>query len=335
MKLTKWFLSAFLLIVLFSCSSDPFNVDISESTLKIKATNFNQAIAKNDKNALLNFYHHALNEENNIYGYEIGYCLQIGKVQDTAFLNSIQQFKQDPFMGRVERHIAKQFSTIDQYHQTITNGFKRLKIHIPDVKVPKEIVYMNSVFNSNAFCTDQEIGVGLERYLGAKTDVIKELPNQTFFEWIKEGMEKQYLERDAICSWIETHLVENNKKDLADAIIRWGKILYLTEAALPDAQKNIILRYTTKDYQWAIDNEFQYWQYLVNQKLLFKYNERDISNMLNDAPFTAGLPEKGPDRLGQFLGWRMVHQFMEKKEISIQELINTPYNEILQEYEID
>ena len=45
---------------------------------------------------------------------------------------------------------------------------------------------MNSLFQSNAFCTEKEIGIGLERYLGKKVDVIKELPNEPFYDWIKE-----------------------------------------------------------------------------------------------------------------------------------------------------
>ena len=57
--------------------------------------------------------------------------------------------------------------------------------------------------------------------------------------------------------------------------------------------------------------------------------------MLNDAPFTVGLPEKGPDRLGQFIGWRMVHKYMEIKRIGVDELVKTPYTAILAEYEID
>ena len=58
-------------------------------------------------------------------------------------------------------------------------------------------------------------------------------------------------------------------------------------------------------------------------------------NLLNEGPFTPGLPQKGPDRLGQFLGWRMVRKYMEVKDITVEELMNVPYTEIIVEYEID
>jgi uncharacterized protein YjaZ len=73
----------------------------------------------------------------------------------------------------------------------------------------------------------------------------------------------------------------------------------------------------------------------VDEKLLFSDNEKTQSNFLKDAPFTIGLPEKGPDRLGQFLGWRMIHSYMmQYPETTLQELIKIPYNTILQEYEV-
>jgi uncharacterized protein YjaZ len=69
--------------------------------------------------------------------------------------------------------------------------------------------------------------------------------------------------------------------------------------------------------------------------MLFKIDDLNTTNLLNDGPFTPGLPEKGPDRLGQFLGLRIIEAYMKEKEITIQQLINTPYANILIEYEID
>ena len=82
-------------------------------------------------------------------------------------------------------------------------------------------------------------------------------------------------------------------------------------------------------------NEFGFWKYLVNEKLLFKIDELNIINMLKEGPFTPGLPERGPDRLGQYLGWRMVKQYVESKEVPLKELSDIPYNDILQNYEIE
>ena len=132
-----------------------------------------------------------------------------------------------------------------------------------------------------------------------------------------------------------THVVEETSGNLTEQMIRWGKIIYLTEAAFPQKDQAILLRYSNEDLKWALDQEQEIWNYLVREKLLFKLDERLKINMLNEGPFTVGLPEKGPDRLGQFMGWRMVKKYMEIKRVSVEELIKTPYTAILAEYEID
>jgi hypothetical protein len=186
------------------------------------------------------------------------------------------------------------------------------------------------------YCTKNEIGIGLERYLGAKTDVIQELPPDVFYEWIKEAMEPEYLERDAVCAWVLTHICEPGKDmNTIEAMIQWGKILYLTKAALPEHEEHVLLRYSPSDYQWALDHERAFWEYIVKQNKLFIKSETDQAAFLQEAPFTSGFDQKGPDRLGQFLGYRIVCSYMEQYDVTLQELINKPYNELLSEYEIE
>lgn len=88
-------------------------------------------------------------------------------------------------------------------------------------------------------------------------------------------MDAKFLERDAVCSWVMTHYFDElNDVTNIEAIIQWGKILYCTEAAYPNYPKEIILRYSAKDYAWAIENERPFWDYLVKQKLLLTSSEK-------------------------------------------------------------
>lgn len=327
--------SIFLLVGLSSCSYDPLNVDVSHVKVKIGYINADSLLVNSKSENLTLLHQRFLREIPEIWEYELGYCLGIGNVSDTAFRNSFTSFLSDQYVSRVEKSIAQRFSDLSMKRKEITDGFRYLKYHFPKGKVPQNVVFLNSFFASSAFCTQKEIGIGLERYLGKEADVIQELPSDQFYEWMKEGLDPRYLSRDALCSWIMTHYIEEIDGNLAEHMIRWGKILYLTEAAFPDVHESIILRYSEEELKWAIEHEYDTWKYLVQDKLLFKNDERLRINMLNDAPFTVGLHEKGPDRLGQFIGWRMVHKYMEIKRIGVGELINTPYTAILAEYEID
>jgi hypothetical protein len=325
----------YTLLLLSSCRYDPLNVDASDSKIQLDFLHLDSLLTNATDEQLLQLHDRFKREIPEIYEYQLGYCIGIGDLQDTAHVNAMRSFLSDPYIQRVEKRIADKFKDLSPQKKEIYTGFQHLKFHLPNANVPEKIVFMNSFFASNAFSTEKQIGIGLERYLGKETDVILELPGDSFYQWMKDGLDERYLSRDALCSWIMTHVVEDVSGSLAEQMIRWGKVIYLTEAAFPKKEHAVILRYSDEGMKWALDQEREIWNYLVREKLLFKMDERLKINMLNEGPFTVGLPEKGPDRLGQFIGWRMVRKYMEIKRVSVEELINTPYTAILAEYEID
>lgn len=328
-------LFVFLLAFFTACSSDKLNIDTSKIKLDIDYINLDSILVQSSDSELLNYHYNLQNKIDEIYDYQIGYCLQIGEVQDSVFIRSINLFKSDSGIVQLEEDIRSKFQDLTVYKEQITSGFKHLNYYFTDGKLPRNIVFMNSLFQSNAFSTHNEIGVGLERYLGYTNRIVQKLPPETFYDWMKKGWEEEYLVRDVLCSWIMTHFIEEQDNSLVESMIQWGKILYLTEAALPDSDKRIILRYTAQQYEWADKNELLFWKYLVKEKMLFKNSGLEKANFLNEGPYTVGLPENSPDRMGQFIGWKMVRNFMNKKGFKIEDLPKIPYNQILQEYKIN
>jgi uncharacterized protein YjaZ len=149
-------------------------------------------------------------------------------------------------------------------------------------------------------------------------------------------MNVDFLARDILLNWIQSHLFDEIDGSLAEHIIQSGKLLLVLEACFPEQSGSFILRYTKDQFEWAENHEKLFWEYLVKEELLFKNNMRDKTNFLNEGPYTIGLPENGPDRLGQYLGWKIVKQhFKSNKNLSLQKLVNTNYNTILQGYEIN
>lgn len=329
--------SLFVLFLAFftACSSDRLNIDVSEVKLDVNYINLDSIIVQSDDSELLKYHHDFQKNITEIYDYQIGYCLQIGGVHDSIFTRSINLFKSDTGIVQLEEDIHSKFQDLTAYKKQISSGFKYLKYYFNSGKFPRNIVFMNSLFQSNAFSTHEEIGVGLERYLGYSNRIVKKLPPEPFYDWMKKGWEEEYLVRDVLCSWIMTHYIEEQDNSLVESMIQWGKILYLTEASLPVIEKRIILRYTADQYDWANKNELSFWKYLVKEKMLFKNSGLEKANFINEGPYTVGLPEDSPDRMGQFIGWKMVRNFMNENELKIEDLPKVPYNQILQEYKIN
>jgi hypothetical protein len=334
MNFKKYFNTLILISLLFACNQNPLNVNPRNKDLNITYKNLDSLFVNVPENKLINEIKKYHLNENEILSYQLNHCLGIGNISDSLTAKRIKLFVSDSYISRLETRIHEKFTKLNKIIAKINSGFLFLNHHFPTKKLPKNIIFMNSFFASNVFCTEHEIGIGLERYLGSKTDVIKELPSQEFFQWVKDKMDSKFLERDVLTAWIMTHYIEENKENIAAAIVNWGKIIYLTEASFPNLEKPIILRYSQKEFDWCEKNEFAFWKYLVQEKLLFSKNERDMANFINEAPFTIGLPEKGPDRFGQFLGWKMIHSFMKNNpSTTLEELVNIKYTKILQEYE--
>lgn len=333
--MNRFYIISLILLLFTACSSNPLEVDAKDQIVKIDFIHLDSLLFQSDAKERLAIHHMMQQRTPDVYEYNLAYCLKFKGSTDSIFNNSIQQFYSDPYIHQLELRLNQKFNNLSKFKTGITSGFKHLKYHFPTGKMPKSIVFMNSLFTANAFCTEEEIGVGLERYLSMNTDVIRQLPPDQFFNWIKEGFDSEFLVRDALCSWIMTHYVPEVKGSLIENCINWGKILYLTKAALPSSSDAKVLRYSYEDFAWAQKNESQLWNYLVKEKLLFKNDDRMIRNLIAEGPFSAGLPEEGPDRLGQFLGYQIVQKYMEIEHISLSDLLNKSYTEILVEYEID
>ena len=331
----RFFIFTSILLLFIGCNSNPLDINVDNQDVKIEFIHLDSLLFNSDAKKRLAAHHTMQQLIPDVYEYNLAYCLKFKGSTDSIFNTSIQQFYSDPYIRQLELRLNQKFNKLSKYKAGITNGFQHLNYHFPTGKMPKAVVFMNSLFTANAFCTEREIGIGLERYLPMNTDVIRQLPPDQFYTWIKEGFNEAFIVRDAMCSWIMTHYVPEVKGNLIENCINWGKILYLTKAALPTASDAQILRYSEKDFAWSQENESQLWNYLVKEKLLFKNDERMIRNLITEGPFSAGLHEEGPDRLGQFLGYRIVQKYMEIEKISVSELVNKSYTEILVEYEID
>lgn len=328
------FLLFSLILLLSACNNNPYDVDVSDIALPLKFHNSDSVLATPIADLQLSHRNEVGKIDKDVAGYLFGYCYGIRMAPDTSYLNGLNRYNQNPFVIRLEQRIENQFEKELPTHQaTLSNAFKRMKFHFKNSPVPKHIFWINSGFTSSIFCSEKSIAIGLERYLGDKTDVIKELPNDRFFSWIKEGMAPEFMERDAVIGWLSTHYIEETKENYATEMIRWGKLLFITSACLPHEKEAVILRYSSKDYDWAIASEGALWKYIVDEQLLYNTGEDAKQSLLHEGPFTRGLPQESPDRMGQFLGYRMVKQYMEQNTLGLEQLQQTPYLKILQSYE--
>lgn len=330
-KIRIFLLSASVL-TLFSCNTNIFDVDVSGTTINIKAYDVDSLYRNTTLDKIKMAHHYAVNNFSDLYEMEMSYNLRAPL--DSNFTQLLYAFYNSEYITKVEKEKKEKFTDKSAFTAKIKNGLQYLKFHFPDQIYPNQILWMNNLF-AGVHSSDSAISVGLEYYLGANNKVVQTIPTEELYVWQRQLMKVEYLERDVLESWIQAHFIEELDGKLIEHIVQAGKTLYLVNACFPNENDTIIVKYTQEQLTYAEENIELFWEYLIDQKLLFQNNPRDKSNFLNAGPYTVGLPEEAPDRLGQYLGFMMVKTYMSKNQISLQELLKTDYNKILQAFELD
>jgi hypothetical protein len=334
--LRRLFFVIVLTIFCSSCKNDPLDVDVSKVEVNLNFINADSMLynSTDSRRILLNRNFKQSFPDLYLFTFEKG--LKIRTNVDTMYVNQLTIFYKDPYIKELEIELQRNFKTLSSEKQEIKDAMKHLKFHFKKMNSPKNVVFFNSLFSYNTLATNTDIGVGLEWYLGPEHKLIKKSSIQGLYDYMKVGMDRKYLVRDVVYQWVYAQIHAPTDAKFAEDMVSWGKLLYCIEAALPEKDKAIILRYSPEKMKWAEENEKNIWKYFVEQKLLFKSDELLKLGYFNEAPFTKGLPKESPDRLGQYIGWKMVRNYMEQNpDLPLEKLLKVPFAQIMQTYKID
>ena len=110
---------------------------------------------------------------------------------------------------------------------------------------------------------------------------------------------------------------------LLDRMVGAGKMLYFLDRIMPETADSLKICYTQKQLDWAIKNEKNIWAFMIQNELLYTTDYKSQTKLIQDGPFTTGFSRQSPARLGVWMGWQIVGDFMKNNpEVSLKELIN-------------
>ena len=331
LKNTIYPLFAYFLIFV-SCQHNPLDVDLEKKNIDIQQFDLDSVYLKSSLLEAKVAHAEMVKILGPIYLYDIG--LNVKQNIDSLFHLGIKQFYQNEYILSLENEKKNLKPELDVELNKLSSAFAYLKHHFESIKIPKKIVFINQMFGETQV-DDSIISVGLEKYLPPDSPTIKQIPSDQLHDWQKKQMDISFLARDLVLKWIQVHLFKEMNENLAQHLVQAGKILYVLNASFPKASDAFILRYNSDQYRWAKSNEAMFWDFLVKEEMLFKDNMRDKANFLNEGPYTIGLPEESPDRMGQYIGFIMVKQYMQNnKNLSLPALLKINFNKILQAYKI-
>lgn len=332
-KRKSFVLVLFLGLLLVACNSNPLSVNLTNEDVNLEFINADKQLYNASIEEVKDELPLLTTKLGDLFLYELSNDMQ-KNITDTSY-KQVYDYYHAEYIAALEQEKIKLYPTLPAHEQKINKAFQYLAFHFGDSILPKQVFYINKLF-SQINCSDVNISVGLENYISPESDVIKSLPPEEFYQWQRKRMDIDYLERDVLLAWIQVHLFNDFDGKFAEHIIQAGKVLYILNATFPNESEAYILRYSDEAYGWAMKNEGLIWNYLVKEQMLFDTDIKSRINFLNEGPTTVGLNTDSPDRIGQYLGYKIVKGFMNKnKTLSLRELLDTGYNNILQTYKID
>ena len=303
-------LSFFFLSQLFtSCSNNPLDIDVSKVQVpEVKISRFEQDVFNSNQ---LTAQQLKTQLEKKYGSFYLGFQSVINTVYpDSSTLFNLDQFRRETIMQAAFRSAQQVYPNLQELEQEITLIHKYFKHYFPQRQLPKVVSY-TSGFNFKQFPVDTTIGISLDMYLGADSRFYKMIQ---FPRYQTLNMTPQNVPIDYVLGWMMTEFPRNaEKKDLLNEMVYNGKLLYLLDALMPDKADTLKIAYSGKQLSWCKQNEFNMWAYFVQKKTLYETNPAEIIKFTGEGPFTAAFNKESPSRVGNYIGWMIVRNYMKRQ----------------------
>lgn len=270
---------------------------------------------------------------------------KLGKKYDGLFIDStawrhpealaqMGAFLQDPYFVELYKYVDQQYGDMTSVKDEIHQALAYYRYYFPEAKIPKFYTVVSGIdpdsytklVEGHEVNGQMVLFLHLDWYLGKDNKYYGGIP-----QYIRYQCDKKFLAIDCfrnVLVWEQ--LPTKEPITLLDNMIDAGKVLYFTEMLFPDRPITDVFAYTEEQLQWAEQHHGDVWNYLIENDLVYSKDGTLAQHLIDVAPETKPFKDS-PGRMGAFIGWKIVCNFMENNpEISVQEMMKlTDLNELL------
>jgi len=260
------------------------------------------------------------------------YVINTGDIDSSSFGDFLVRFCTDKLNNEVYDSTMKVFPDLSETEKNLSKAFRYYLYYFPEKHIPGVYTCISG-FNNSIITGDSVLGIGLDRYLGSKSEFY---PRLGIYKYISDRMTPSDVVPDCIYGWAASEWDLNATGYKADNVltelIHYGKLKYYERCMLPDEPDEIIFGFTPDQMKFCRNNEDQMWQYLIEKGLLFSTDQLTIRKLTGEAPFTSYFTNESPGRAAVWIGFRIVESYMMKNpDISLNDLMkNTDIQSILE-----
>lgn len=258
---------------------------------------------------------------------------------DSLTPHDVQYFKNfvtDDFAIKINELTEKTFPNIALVSNKVKGVYQHLKYYYPDIKMPPTYTYvsgLNLEYNPVMINPEEFVIISLDFYLDNKDFVYDQVGMPRY---ISRNRQPSFLTHDLSEAIYKTYIKDDSyqyfrTKDVLTEMIDQGKKYLFIEAMDPSMNDSIILGYSSKQMEWAKENEGEIWDAVVGNNMLYAKGMEQFRVLFGDGPCTQGFGKSSPARLGDFIGLQIVRSFLSNNDDSFLDLMkNTDYQDIFQ-----
>lgn len=215
--------------------------------------------------------------------------------------------------------------------------FKRYHTYFPEVKIPAIRTHVNGYDPSGhpqsvdqLLITEDYFSIGLHYFMGENFNYYS--PNLP--QYVRRRFDPAYMEiviAHQLAEGTVLPLRLREQPSLLTKMIREGIKLHMVQKLLPAMPDSMIIMYSQEEMAWTNALEKDIYKDLTPK--FFSTNFMDHRSYLAERPFTHEVSIASAPRLGQFVGWKIVQAYVDKKgSVSLADLCTeTDYEKIFRE----
>ncbi len=242
---------------------------------------------------------------------------------DSVWINKINNTDERELYNETQ----KIYKNVDGLTSDLTSLFKYLKYYNPKFKSPRVITMLTNIdYDNRIVYADSLLFISLDAYLGKEHEFYNDYP-----AYIKQNNDKGHIIVDVAKSIINTQMFPVRQRNFIDKMIEKGKRMYLLDAYLPMVSDMQKIGYSRTKFDWAKSNEEEIWKYFIEKDMLYSTSKELDRRFLDIAPFSKFYLDgdsQSPGRIGEFIGWQIVRSYMQKNDVSLQELLQEKEEDI-------
>lgn len=315
MKVKYFLLYSFIALLLSSCGNGDKKFVIADSDLPVvdvQVKRYGKALFELDtsdistglkriKSDFEYFLDTDLNDENNI--------------------RQIYDFVSDTGLRSVFEKSMEVYPDNKFLDSKLTKAFKYFKYYFPEKELPQVYTFISGLqYENPIWIQDTVMVIALDVYLGSDFEPYRGLGLP---QYKIKCMRPENLSVDVMKYFYHSQLNSSVRQNtLLDRMVGAGKMLYFLDMVLPETADSIKICYTQKQLDWAISNEKNIWAFMIQNELLYTTDYKSQTKLIQDGPFTTGFSRQSPARLGVWMGWQIVSDFMKNNpDVTLKELM--------------